>query len=105
MNTAAWVTLLAPLASAVAITLTGNLLSRRQAGFLATGAALVAFGAAITAFVTMVGKDAEERIAQTTSWTWLSAGSFHVNLTLLTDQLSIMMMLIITGVGSLIVAY
>ena len=41
----------------------------------------------------------------TTSWTWLSAGQYSFGLTLLTDQLSVMMMLIVAGVGSLIIAY
>ena len=40
-----------------------------------------------------------------TAWTWLSAGQYDFGLTLLTDQLSMMMMLIVTGVGSLIIAY
>src|SRR4051812_2499204 len=64
-----------------------------------------AFVAAIVAFADMAGKGASDRGAATTSWTWLSAGPYHFGLTLLTDQLSIVMMLIVTGVGSLIVAY
>src|ERR1700743_3357984 len=39
------------------------------------------------------------------SWPWLSAGKYSFGFTLLTDQLSVMMMLIVAGVGSLIVAY
>ncbi len=35
----------------------------------------------------------------------LPAGPYHFGLTLLTDQLSVMMMLIVAGVGALIVAY
>ena len=35
----------------------------------------------------------------------MSAGPYHFGLTLLVDQLSIVMMLIVAGVGSLIVAY
>src|SRR3984893_17371985 len=53
----------------------------------------------------MLGKRAGDRTHATTSWTWLSAGQYHFGLTLLTDQLSVMMMLIVSGVGSLIVAY
>src|SRR5690242_20890664 len=64
-----------------------------------------AFVAAVVAFADMAGKSASHRGAATTSWTWLSAGPYHFGLTLLTDQLSIVMMLIVTGVGSLIVAY
>src|SRR6266545_3200596 len=39
------------------------------------------------------------------AWTWLSAGSFDVGLSVLADPLSILMMLIVSGVGALIVAY
>src|SRR5206468_3156344 len=52
-----------------------------------------------------LGENAHQRAHATTSWTWLSAGQYHFGLTLLTDQLSIMMMLIVAGVGALIVGY
>src|SRR6185312_4884679 len=64
-----------------------------------------AFVAAIVAFIDMAGKSASHRGAATTSWTWLSAGPYHFGLTLLTDQLAVFMMLVVTGVGSLIIAY
>src|SRR4051795_10796191 len=61
--------------------------------------------AAVVAFVGLLGESPEQRTHTTTSWTWLSAGPYHFGLTLLTDQLSVVMMLIVAGVGSLIVAY
>src|SRR5262245_64809224 len=64
-----------------------------------------AFAAAIVAFVIMLGRSPEERTEFSTAWTWLSAGKYSFGLTILTDQLSVMMMLIVTGVGSLIIAY
>ena len=66
---------------------------------------MVSFGAAVVALVIMIGESPDERAHFTTSYTWLSAGKYSFGLTLLTDQLSIMMMLIVAGVGSLIVAY
>ncbi len=105
MNTAAWVCLLLPLGSAVAITLCGARISRRVAGYIATVTTIGSFAAALYAFFTMWSEDPESRAHATTSWTWLSAGQYHFGLTLLVDQLSIMMMLIVAGVGSLIVAY
>ena len=53
----------------------------------------------------LLGESPAHRSSVTTSWTWLSAGPYHFGLTLLIDPLSVMMMLIVTGVGSLIVAY
>ncbi len=105
MNAAAWVCLLLPLGSAVAITLGGTRISRRLAGYTATVTTMGSFVAALYAFFTMWGENAEARSHATTSWTWLSAGQYHFGLTLLVDQLSIVMMLIVAGVGSLIVAY
>jgi NADH-quinone oxidoreductase subunit L len=105
MKAASWICLLLPLASAIGITLAGTRIPRRVAGYVATLATMGAFVAAAVAFFTMLGEDEEARGHVTTSWTWLSAGPYHFGLTLLTDQLSVMMMLIVTGVGSLIVAY
>ena len=105
MNAAAWTCLLLPLASAVAITIAGTRIPRRTAAYISTATTMGAFAAAVYAFVVMLGESPEKRAHATTSWTWLSAGAYHFGVTLLTDQLSIMMMLIVSGVGSLIVAY
>ncbi len=102
---AAWVCLLAPLAAALLIALAGNRLSRRAAGYLATLSTSVSFVAAIVGFIAMTGEDSEERSHVTTAWTWLQAGDFQAELSLLVDPLSMLMMLIVSGVGSLIVAY
>src|SRR4051812_9293934 len=105
MATASWVTLLLPLASAVAITLAGTALPRRAAAYVSTATTMGAFASAVVAFADMASKSPDDRGVATTSWTWLSAGQYHFGFTLLTDQLSIIMMLIVAGVGSLIVAY
>jgi len=105
MTASAWICLALPLASTAAITAAGNRISRRGAGYLSTATTFGSFAAAIAAFVRMLGETAHERAHATTSWTWLSAGPYHFGLTLLTDQLSVMMMLIVTGVGGLIIAY
>ena len=105
MNAAAWTCLLLPLAAATAITLAGGRITRRQAGYLSVATTMAAFVAAIVAFVVMLGESPEERAHYSTSWTWLSAGQYDFGLTILTDQLAVMMMLIVAGVGSLIIAY
>jgi NADH-quinone oxidoreductase subunit L len=105
MRAASWVCLLLPLASAIAITLGGTKLSRRVAGYISTVTTLGSFVAAAVAFFTMWGEHAGARTHVTTSWTWLAAGPYHFGLSLLTDQLSVLMMLIVAGVGGLIIAY
>jgi len=105
MNAAAWICLALPLASTLAIALSGMRISRRTAGYVATLTSFGSFAAAVVAFVIMLGESPDSRAHVTTSWTWLSAGPYHFGFSLLVDQLSIIMMLIVSGVGSLIVAY
>ncbi|HEY7398904.1 MAG TPA: NADH-quinone oxidoreductase subunit L [Gaiellaceae bacterium] len=105
MNTAAWICLLLPLASTVAITLGGTKLSRRATGWISTVTTFGSFAAACVCFGVMLSEDQSQRSHVTTSWTWLSAGQYKFGLSLLTDQLSVMMMLIVAGVGGLIIAY
>ena len=100
-----WVCLLAPLAGFLAILLAGTRITRRQAGLVSTLSVFVGFGGAIVALVDALGRDPNERVELTTAWTWLQAGDFEVGLELLIDPLSLVMMLVVTGVGGLIVAY
>jgi NADH-quinone oxidoreductase subunit L len=100
-----WVCLLAPLAGFLAILLLGTRITRRQAGLISTGSVFVGFAGTLVAFVDAWGRDPDERVELTTAWTWLQAGEFEVGLELLIDPLSLVMMLVVTGVGGLIVAY
>jgi NADH-quinone oxidoreductase subunit L len=105
MTTAAWICLLSPLAAAVLITLLGTRISRKAAGYLATLSVLLSFASALTAFVMLIGEPAEERSHASTLWRWLTAGDLDVGLRILVDPLSAFMMLVVSGVGFLIVAY
>ena len=105
MTTAAWICLLSPLAAALVITLAGTRISRRMAGRLATLSTFVSFGAAVWAFVLMLGRAGDDRREVSTAWTWLTAGELRFDLSILVDPLSVFMMLVISGVGSLIVGY
>ena len=105
MKAAAWICLLLPLASTLGITLAGTRISRRLAGYVSSATTMGAFVAAVVDFVGLQREHTLERSHLTTSWTWLGAGPYHFGLSLLVDQLSVFMMLIVAGVGSLIVAY
>src|SRR5437870_1062991 len=105
MVVGAWICLLAPLAGALAITAAGLSISRRTAAYLATFSVLVAFGGAVTAFVALLGRAGGDREHVSTAWTWLGAGSYRSGFEVLIDPLSVLMMLIVSGVGFLIVAY
>src|SRR3954454_21776130 len=101
----AWICLLSPLVAAGVITLSGNRLSRRGAGFLATLASFVAFGGAVAAFIGLDGREGSDRHVISTAWTWISGGSYSSGLEIIIDPLSVFMMLVVSGVGGLIVAY
>ncbi|MFN2466606.1 MAG: NADH-quinone oxidoreductase subunit L [Gaiellaceae bacterium] len=105
MTVASWICLGLPLGAALAIALAGNRISRRGAGYLATASVAGSFAASVVAFVLLRGEHAEDRSETSTLWSWLSAGDLDVGLTILVDPLSIFMMLVVSGVGSLIVAY
>jgi len=105
MTVGAWICLLAPLAGAVAITAAGTRISRVTAAWISTGSVAVAFAGAIVAFVDMLGKNPQNRSHISSAWTWLQAGSFKVDLSVLVDPLSVFMMLVVSGVGMLIVLY
>ncbi len=100
-----WICLLAPLAGALAVTLAGTSISRRAAGVLATLSVAVAFAGAVIAFASMWAAEEADRSELSTAFTWLSGGSFHVGMSILVDPLSAVMMLVVSGVGGLIVAY
>ena len=103
----AWICLLAPLAGALADhARAGPLPRRRAAGFVASASVLVAFVGALHLVLRRCSRDSpSQRSASSTAWTWLSAGNLRVGLTILVDPLSVFMMLIVAGVGSLIVVY
>src|SRR3954467_3638645 len=100
-----WICLLSPLAAAGLITLAGGRLTRRGAGYLATLSCFVSFGGAIAAFVSLLGRNAEQRSVLSTAWIWITGGTYRSGFAVLIDPLSVMMMLIVSGVGALIVLY
>ncbi len=101
----AWICLLSPLVAAVLITLAGERLSRRTAGYLATLAGVVAFGGALASFIGLLERDGGDRSVLSTAWTWVTGGTYQSGLEVIIDPLSVFMMLMVTGVGALIVAY
>jgi NADH-quinone oxidoreductase subunit L len=101
----AWICLLSPLVAAGLITLGGNRLSRRSAGYVATLSCFVAFGGAVAAFIGLLGRSGSERQMVSTAWWWVTGGSYRSGLEVIVDPLSVFMMLVVSGVGALIVAY
>jgi NADH-quinone oxidoreductase subunit L len=105
MIAAAWIALFAPAAAVLAIALAGMRITRFQAGVIASGATFVSFAASVTTLVVLLGDHPEERSHSSTLWTWLSAGDFRAGMEIVVDPLSVFMMLVVSGVGFLILAY
>jgi NADH-quinone oxidoreductase subunit L len=95
-----WIILLLPLLAAGVITLF-TLRSR-------TTSALLSIGAIVTGFVltlSFIAANGFHPAVTETSTNWLSIGSLHIDFGLKLDALSLMMMLIVTGVGGAIHIY
>ena len=104
MIAGAWLCLAAPLGGALLITLCGTRISRRTAGWVSTASVFVAFAGAVWSFFGLRAHGSDHS-SISTAWTWLQAGGFRPGLEILVDPLSVMMMLIVSGVGGLIVLY
>jgi NADH-quinone oxidoreductase subunit L len=105
MDVLAWTALFAPAAAVVVIALAGNRITRFGAGLIATGATGLSFLCSLAIFLTLLGREPEDRSELSTAWTWLTAGDLRVEAQVLIDPLSVFMMLVVSGVGFLILAY
>src|SRR5215469_9877989 len=79
--------------------------SKAVIAWLACGVILLAFGAALVDFVSMLGQSAADRSSDLILFNWLTSGSLSITFGLLSDPLSAVMLLIVTGVGFLIHVY
>jgi NADH-quinone oxidoreductase subunit L len=105
VEAAAWVCLFSPLAATLLITLAGTRISRRVAAYVSTLSVAVSFVASVVAFFALRDRHEEDRQVVSEAWTWLAAGDLRIPLDVLIDPLSVFMMLVVSGVGALIVAY
>ena len=105
MTELVWITLALPIVGVVVLTLLGMKLPAKGAGWFASLIMLAAFGCAAVATIILATRPVEQRQVVQVAWTWLSAGNFSVGLDLWFDELTAVMLLIITGVGFLIHVY
>jgi NADH-quinone oxidoreductase subunit L len=83
----------------------GKRLSKTVSGGVACGAMVVSFLAAATQVWALFGMPPENRQIPETLYTWITAGDFSLDLAFRLDALSAVMVLVITGIGSLIHIY
>jgi NADH-quinone oxidoreductase subunit L len=101
-----WLIPLFPLVGAAINAIVGwklqRVLGKKIVHRVAVTAMLASFAVAVYAFLELRGLDAEHRFLQNTLWNLLTAGRLTVDLAFALDPLSMMMVLVITGIGTLI---
>ncbi|MGH2818972.1 MAG: proton-conducting transporter membrane subunit, partial [Actinomycetota bacterium] len=93
-----------PLAGSVLLMLFGRRLGR-VSGVIASSTVGLAFIAGVIVFARLLGTEAEEREFVVHLFDWITVGEFEAGANLLFDQLSAVMVLVVTGVGTLIHVY
>jgi NADH-quinone oxidoreductase subunit L len=83
----------------------GHRLPKAVSGGLASAAMVVSFLVSAATVWTLTGLPVEERALEQTVFTWIASGDFLIDLAFRVDPLSAMMILVITGIGSLIHIY
>ena len=83
----------------------GRRLSKAVSGSIAVAAMLASFGLSVAAFVQLIGHPPDSRAIVQQVFTWITSGAFEASFTLRVDPLSALMILIVTGIGSLIHIY
>ena len=96
---------LLPLLGFVVIGLGGKRLPKRVISLLGPGVVGASFLAALTVFFKLFSLPASERSVVSSVFSWMVAGNFKVDIAFLVDPLSMVMSLIVTGVGFLIHVY
>ena len=98
-----WLTIALPLLGVLFNGLLGRRVGRGVVGIVGPLMVLLAFGVGLGAFFEGMGRHGEAEIV--TLWTWATVGDFSVPINLQVDALSLMMVLVVTGVGFLIHVY
>src|SRR3954471_5796057 len=104
-TTAAWLALASPLAGAVINGLGFKVWKGKTSGVIGTFALALAFVFAVVAFLSLQGRGEEHRQIVSSLYDYAVVGSIDAKLSILVDPLSILMMLVVTGVSTLIHLY
>lgn len=83
----------------------GKKLKRPYAGVMASLFVLGSFVLAVVTWLEMIAKPSGSRVADFKLFTWISAGSLHLNIGAYLDPLSVTMILFVSGIAMLIHFY
>ena len=101
----AWLVLLFPLLGSLVTALSYRALPARAAGAIGTGAIALSFACGIGALLSLLGDEPEARHHASSLWDYAKAGGLDIQLGILVDPLSVFMVLVVTGVSTLIHLY
>ena len=96
---------LLPLAGFLVNASFGRRLTKGASGAIACGVILASFAVALLEVVRLVGLPVEAREILQPVFTWIASGDFTAPFTLRLDPLAAVMILVVTGIGSLIHVY
>ncbi|HZO35255.1 MAG TPA: NADH-quinone oxidoreductase subunit L [Solirubrobacteraceae bacterium] len=105
METLAWLVLILPLAGSLISALGFRALPARAPAVIGTAAIAGAFACTIGVLVKLQDLDAEHRQVVFVAWDYAQTAGVDAKLSILIDPLSVFMMLVVTGVSTLIHLY
>jgi NADH-quinone oxidoreductase subunit L len=83
----------------------GRRLSKTASGAIACGVMFASFAVSLAAVLQLVGLSSPSSALVTRVFTWITSGDFTVGFNLRVDPLAAVMILVVTGIGSLIHVY
>ncbi|HEX8102433.1 MAG TPA: NADH-quinone oxidoreductase subunit L [Solirubrobacteraceae bacterium] len=105
VKTFGWMVLLFPLLGTVVIGLFRRFLPGKAPGYVGTLAIAAAFASAVVVFLNLQNLGEEERQVRAVAWDYATTLGVDAQLSLLIDPLSVLMILVVTGVSMLIHIY
>jgi NADH-quinone oxidoreductase subunit L len=100
-----WLVIALPIAGVLLNGLIGRRLGRRFVSTVGPGTVGAALAVGVLVFAQLLALPPESRSVSVTLWGWISIGQLQASVSLLADPLSLLMVLIVTGVGFLIHLY
>ncbi len=104
-TTFGWLTIAFPLCGTLLIALGYRILPGRSAGWIGTGAIFLAFLAALGALISLQGHAPAHRQISSSLWSYATTVGIDARMSILVDPLSVFMILVVSGVSTLIHLY
>ena len=100
-----WLIPLLPLIGFLINGLVGKSLPKRTVGIIGSAAVGLSFLITVAIFLEMLKLPADARSVEKVVYTWIASGPFKVSVAYLIDPLSLIMLLVVSGVSTLIHIY